>query len=85
MTTLGEEDVLLAAHGTYADGRTIPLVLMQNEERRYLGKPFTPCADGYVNVSRGKQYDNVRFLINRKSIISFRYIIKDYFLILIFS
>ena len=55
MTTLGEEDVLLAAHGTYADGRTIPLVLMQNEERRYLGKPFTPCADGYVNVSRGKQ------------------------------
>ena len=73
MTTLGEEDVLLAAHGTYADGRTIPLVLMQNEERRYLGKPFTPCADGYVNVSRGKQYDNVRILINQKPIISFWY------------
>ena len=59
MTTLGEEDVLLAAHGTYADGRTIPLVLMQNEERRYLGKPFTPCADGYVNVTRGLRSDDV--------------------------
>ena len=36
-THLGENDVLLPAHGTFLDPNALPMILMQNVKRTYLG------------------------------------------------